>query len=439
MSILIPTVNAGQTTYKGNPDTVHIINTPTHTEGDVIYIYASTSGNNTMDRPNGFSTIFENTASFQNRTTVSLWYKTASSNEPNTYEFSINSRDKAVAISWSTSNDGGIDVISSDVGESSTVSCPDAISTVNNTLILRLVNAGNDSLPHSIASGYTELDSVENPPTTSNSVQYNTQVAAGSVGQIFINIDLTVEWIGHTVIIKPNSPSSPIQSPKLYKEITFQRGSGSTGTSHTIDIGESGNNRLIVAVFGDESTSGDVFTGSFTVDGKTFKQAMVADNPDGVGNHLEIHTIDEAVLGSSNGPLVVTHSGGDSGSAIHVLVFYNVVNDNLVSSGKEDIVTNNLTVSVENISSNNGSLIIMASGNGSFGSSANWTAPLVERTDGPNPSSAVLSTASGIEEVGQTNKTYSVNIGIGLLRSTGIVLVFDPVPIVNKQTHQFML
>ncbi len=207
--------------------------------------------------------------------------------------------------------------------------------------------------------------------------------------------------------------------------ITFQRASGSSGISHTIDIGTSGNDRLIIAVVGHESTPGSTFQGTVSVDGKNFTQSVVADNPSGVGNHLEVHTIDESVLGSSNGSLVVSYSAGDANWAIHVLVYYGVKNNNPVSTGTNETAIGN-PVTVDNITSNDNCLIFMAAGDGSSGAATNWTTPLVERTDGPNPSSAILATASGIESTGQTNKSYSVTIGDGTLRSTGIVMVFDP-------------
>jgi len=220
--------------------------------------------------------------------------------------------------------------------------------------------------------------------------------------------------------------------------VVFQTASGSTGTSHSINIGAAGNNRLVLCVLGDESSPGGTFQGTVSVDGKTFTQAVVANNPDGIGNHLEIHTIDESALGASNGTLSVSFSGGDTGWAIHVLVFYGVDSETLVDSGVEDVVIG-FPVSVENISSNDGSLVVMAAGNGSSGSATNWNSPLTERTDGPNPSSAVLATASGIEATGQTNKTYSVDIGDGSLRSTGIVVVFDQFVVSVVQTHQMIL
>lgn len=216
--------------------------------------------------------------------------------------------------------------------------------------------------------------------------------------------------------------------------IVFQTASGSAGTSHSIDVGVPGNNRLVIAIFGDESTSGSVFTGSFTVNSNTFTQALVSDNPDGIGNHLEFHTIDERGLGSTSGTQTVSYSGGDAGSAVHVLVFYGVKSETLIDSDIEDTVIG-FPVICENITTNNNSLVVFAAGNGSGGTASNFTGPLTIRTNGPNPSSAVLATASGIEISRVTNKSYQCDLGEGTLRSTGIVAVFDQyVP-----THQFVL
>ncbi|MEX1052567.1 MAG: hypothetical protein WEC80_01845, partial [Patescibacteria group bacterium] len=121
--------------------------------------------------------------------------------------------------------------------------------------------------------------------------------------------------------------------------VSFQRAASATGTSVTVDIGEAGNNRLVVAVIGNEATYGDTFQGTFSVDGKNFTQAAVADNPDGVGNHLEVHTIDEAALGSSNGSLSVSYSSSLSPTpAIRVAVYYGIKDDTLIDSEKEDVV-----------------------------------------------------------------------------------------------------
>ncbi|HEX9678997.1 MAG TPA: hypothetical protein VGA08_00005, partial [Candidatus Saccharimonadales bacterium] len=69
---------------------------------------------------------------------------------------------------------------------------------------------------------------------------------------------------------------------------------------------------------------------------------------------------------------------------------------------------------------------VMGAGNGQSGSWTSWTSPLTERTDSPNPTSAVLGTASGIETSTQTNKTYVATASVGdILRGTGIVASWD--------------
>jgi len=207
--------------------------------------------------------------------------------------------------------------------------------------------------------------------------------------------------------------------------VEFQRAGGSVGVTHTIDIGAAGNARLIVVFMDIEATYGASWQGTCSVDSKGFTQAVLADNPDGAGNHLEMHTIDEAALGSSNGSLQITFTGSGDW-AIHVLVFYGVKDDTILDSEIENVVVGDF-VEVENVSSNDACLVVMGAGQGGSGSCSGWTSPLTERTDSPpNPVSAVLGSASGIETTGQTNKTYSVTVGSGTYRATGIVAVFEP-------------
>ena len=200
-----PVVNSGQVTAIHPSGTSHSFSAPSHSDGDVIYVHAATNGNRTMTGPVGFSVAFENVQSFSDRTTHSLWYKTASS-DPVKYAWSLDVAEEGVTMTWSVSNDGGIDVISANnTGDSNSVSCADVTSTVDNTLILRLVHTGNNTLPHSLETGYTWIDSVADAAAASISVQYDVKETAGAVGQLFIDIAFTVEWGGRTVIIKPSA------------------------------------------------------------------------------------------------------------------------------------------------------------------------------------------------------------------------------------------
>jgi hypothetical protein len=190
-----------------------------------------------------------------------------------------------------------------------------------------------------------------------------------------------------------------------------------------VDIGEAGNDRLIVVTMDDESEPGATFQGTVTVDGKSFTQAKLAENIDGLGNHLECHTIDEATLGASAGSLNVSYSGGDNNWGMTVDVFYGVKNDTLVDSGVDD-TTIGSPISISSIDSNDDALVFMAAANGSGGTFSAWTSPLTAIGAPNTPLYAVYQTAWGVETTGQTNKTYEVTAP-ATLQSAGIIMVFD--------------
>ena len=84
-----PTVNSGYTTQdSGENATKHIVDTPTHSENDLIFIFAGidqADGTRIMTKPSGFSIAYENFACYGDSIKGSLWYITASASEPSTY------------------------------------------------------------------------------------------------------------------------------------------------------------------------------------------------------------------------------------------------------------------------------------------------------------------------------------------------------------------
>lgn len=200
-----PTINTGHTTQNsGSSVTNHVVNTPSHSEGDVIYIFAGIDHAINMTQPAGFSIAFEDIYIYSNAVTASLWYKTAGASEPSTYTWTSASAERSVSIAWSISNDGGIDVASNPhTGSSSTASCADVTPTVNNTLVLRLVATDGETLPHGIAAGHTQLDGISYFSGATISVQYETHGTAGAVGQILPSLSQSEEWGGGTICIAP--------------------------------------------------------------------------------------------------------------------------------------------------------------------------------------------------------------------------------------------
>ncbi len=206
---------------------------------------------------------------------------------------------------------------------------------------------------------------------------------------------------------------------------TFVRSGGITGTSFSFDIGSAGTDRLVVVIADDES-SGNNLAG-VTVDGKSCNLVARADNAVGLGNHQEMWYCDEDDLGSSNGAVTVAISGGDADWGTHGHLYTGVSQSGFTDSGIDQSTTSGTTITVTGIDVPAGGLVVMGAATGNSGgfTTGGWTSPLTERTDGPNPSSAVLATASGAESSQQTGKSYTATADTTITtRATGIVAVW---------------
>lgn len=428
-----PTINTGHTTnIETSNTTSHTINAPTHSEGDVIYIFAATDGYTdsvTMTKPSGFTALFENATTFGDEVFGSLWYKTAGASEPSTYTWTSDVSEKSTTMAWSISNDGGIDVLSGPhTGDGDTASCAPVTSTVDETLALRLVYTNGETLSHGTASGHTKLDELEYASAASMSMQYKAYPSAGSVEQIWPYINSSEAWKGYTLVIKPASDPG----------INFIRSGGVTGTSFSFDIGTAGTDRLVSILAGDES-QGTNLTG-VTVDGKSCTLVKVANNTDGLGNHLEMWYTDEDGLGASNGSVTVSIAGGDSGWGLHAMLHTGVD-----QSGPQDFGFDETSVSVATITCTGvdvaaDGLVVGGFCEGTGGlTESSVTSPLDQKQDGPDPSSADLFSYAGVESSTQSNKSYILTLNASHNRATGIVASWDKVADVIGQTYQMMI
>jgi hypothetical protein len=248
-------------------------------------------------------------------------------------------------------------------------------------------------------------------------------------GTVEAVLDYTTQtWVQNTIIFD------------LPDVIEIQGAGGSTGTSHSIDIGQAGNDRLVVVIADDES-SGTSLT-NVTVDGKNCTKVTEADNPVGIGNHQEMWYILESGLGSSSGVVDCALSGGDGGWAIHVLVFYNVK-----QQGPTDFQIDNTSAAQFEILPGvidipGQGLVVFGAANGQSGSynDLDWdTSPtegtddgqspeieMTEVTDGPNPGSAVFATAYWISTIAaQTNRQFRARGNVANNRGTGIIATWE--------------
>ena len=133
---------------------------------------------------------------------------------------------------------------------------------------------------------------------------------------------------------------------------------------------------------------------------------------------------DEDDLGASNGIVTVAISGGNSGWATHALLYTGASQAGPTDFGIDETSANVTTLTVTGIDVPANGLVVMGAAQGLSGTATGWSAPLTERTAGPNPASAVLATASAIEFSQQTNKTYVSTMSISFNRGTGILAVW---------------
>ncbi len=208
-------------------------------------------------------------------------------------------------------------------------------------------------------------------------------------------------------------------SGNSWSAISFIRSGGTTGTSFSMDIGSVGTDRLVVIVLGNEGSEQPSTQAS--VDGKNCNLVVKAHNTVGLDNHQEMWYCDEDDLGSSSGTVTVSFTSGDGGWAIHAHLYTGAGQSGPTDSEIDETSASTNTITVTGIDVPANGLVVMGAGQGSSGSASSWTSPLTERTDGPDPSSAVLATASAIESSAQTNKTYVCTMSVSFNRGTGIV------------------
>ena len=214
--------------------------------------------------------------------------------------------------------------------------------------------------------------------------------------------------------------------PSSGADINYVRSSGITGTSFNFDIGSPNTDRLIIIFLGNEGSEQPVT--QITVDGKNCNLVTKAHNVVGAHNHQEMWYCDEDDLGSSGGVVAVAFTGGDAGWAIHAHLYTEVSQSGPADFGIDQTSAGINTVTVSDINVPAGGLVIMGAGEGQGGLTVNnWTSPLTQRTNGPDPSSADLITASGIESSSQINKSYVATFSGAFNRGTGIVAVWPKI------------
>ena len=143
-------------------------------------------------------------------------------------------------------------------------------------------------------------------------------------------------------------------------------------------------------------------------------------------NRTEMWYCDEDNLGSSTSSVNVAIQGGSASWATHAHLYTGAAQSGPIDAGVDQTSVSSTTINVSGIDVPVNGLVVMSAANGQSGTYNTWTSPLTERTDGPNPNSAVLATASDIETSAITNKTYTATGSVVNNRGTGIVASWAP-------------
>jgi hypothetical protein len=228
-------------------------------------------------------------------------------------------------------------------------------------------------------------------------------------------------------VTNPDTGSGTLSSGYTYTAagggISFVRCGGVTGTSFSLNIGSPGTDRLVV-VIADHESAGINLTG-VTVDGKSAHLVTRANNIVGAGNHQEMWYADEDDLGASSGIVTVAIAGGDATWATLACLYTGVDQLGPTDFGIDETSASVTTVTVPGIDVPADGLVVMGTAEDSGGLTVNpWTSPLTLRQDGPDPGSADLMNASGLELSVQTNKTYVATFSASFNGGTGIVAVW---------------
>ncbi|MGD9410384.1 MAG: hypothetical protein PVJ54_00940, partial [Desulfobacterales bacterium] len=208
------TVNSGQTVYNsGGSQFDHVITTPSHSEGDLIFIAFATDEATAITWPDENWTAVYDNVSMGN----GLWglaYKTAGASEPSNYTLTIDVEERAVAVAWSVSGAHGADPIDDTATPGSgsnaeTATCNAATTTQADDIIFRI--AANDYVErtHSTITDYTMIDQEALTSGATISVQYIAQASIGSTGTADVTWTTNATWGSGTMAIKPAASSFP--------------------------------------------------------------------------------------------------------------------------------------------------------------------------------------------------------------------------------------
>jgi hypothetical protein len=206
-----PSIVSGYTEAgNGGNSTTLVINTPTHTDGDKIYVVWVTDGDSatasisgsgwtTLEGPQDVPTNLSATAG-----TFYVWYKTASS-EGASYTITTSVSERSLAVAFAATGDNGIDAEGTyGSGTDLSAEVSSVTSTQADTLRISVIVSPRSPLSISTLTDHTLLGTHTYASAGTISVQYKTLTSAGTDSGVTATTD-DDGWGTFTWAIAPNA------------------------------------------------------------------------------------------------------------------------------------------------------------------------------------------------------------------------------------------
>jgi hypothetical protein len=238
-----PSIVSGYT-QNGNAgnSTTLVINTPTHADGDKIYVVWVTDGDSATASISGSGwTVLEGPQNVP--TTLSatagamyVWYKTAAS-EGASYTITTSVSERSVAVAFAVTGDNGIDAEGTyGSGTDFSAEVSSVTSTQADTLRISVIVSPRSPLSVSTLTGHTLLGTHSYTSAGTISVQYKTLASAGTDSGVTATTD-DDGWGTFTWAIAPNAGGvQTIALPFVSETETVYQPAVAASGSVTIDL-----------------------------------------------------------------------------------------------------------------------------------------------------------------------------------------------------------
>ena len=206
----------GDTEVKSISTTSMNLTVPAATAADDLLIaHVSTdAADPTFGTPTGWVLLVDANSGGSTTASTAVWYRVADGTEPASYTFTWLSSTNAVgALSRYSGVDPAspIDAWATNTGSSSSPSAPSVVTTLDDTIVLRIMAADGKRIPNSGSypvghNGRYELETTGFIANVSGAAADTLQAATGATGTASFSLSGSDDWVAATIALAPIPP-----------------------------------------------------------------------------------------------------------------------------------------------------------------------------------------------------------------------------------------